>query len=105
MTVEKQMAKCLLRPITSGANSTMNQSEYLTITRDLLKAREESAYKVSLLWFCFSSVKLLCETLKSITTRSHHNREITFDSHLKISRTESLLQILCPPRMVNSLRY
>ena len=46
MTVEKTILELLLRPITTGANSTMNQSEFLAITCDLLKAREESAYKV-----------------------------------------------------------
>ena len=40
MAVEKP--KQLLRPITMGANSVMNQSEFLAITCYLLKAREKS---------------------------------------------------------------
>ena len=32
MTVEKPKPKQLLRPITSGAGSAMNQSQFLTIT-------------------------------------------------------------------------
>ena len=42
MTVEKPKPKQLLRPITTGANSAMNQSQYLAISCNLLKGREES---------------------------------------------------------------
>ena len=42
MTAEKPIPKLLLRPITTGANSALNQSELLAITFNLLKAREES---------------------------------------------------------------
>ena len=42
MTCEKPKPKLLLRPITTGANRAMNQSEVLAISRDLLKAREKS---------------------------------------------------------------
>ena len=42
MIVEKPNPKLLLRPITTGANSAMNQSEFLAITCNLLKAREKS---------------------------------------------------------------
>ena len=42
MTVGKQTPKLLLRPITTGATSAMNQSEYLALTYNLLKAREKS---------------------------------------------------------------
>ena len=42
MTVEKPKPKELLRPITTGANSSMNQSEFLAIICNLLKAREKS---------------------------------------------------------------
>ena len=38
MTVEKQ----LLQPITTGANSAMNQSQFLAITCNSLDAREKS---------------------------------------------------------------
>ena len=40
MTVEKP--KQLLRPITTGANSAINQSQLLAITCNSLKAREKS---------------------------------------------------------------
>ena len=42
MTVGKQTPKLLLRPITTGATSARNQSEYLAIIYNLLKAREKS---------------------------------------------------------------
>ena len=42
MTVEKPKPKQLLRPITTRARSTMNQSQFLAITCNLLKAREIS---------------------------------------------------------------
>ena len=42
MTVEKPKRKQLLRPITTGADSMMNQSEFLAITCKSLKAREKS---------------------------------------------------------------
>ena len=42
MTVDKPKPKPkqLLRPITTGAASEMNQSQFLAITRNSLKARE-----------------------------------------------------------------
>ena len=42
MTVEKPKPKQLLRPITTGASSSMNQSQFLAIICSSLKAREES---------------------------------------------------------------
>ena len=42
MTVEKPKPKQLIRPITTGANSAMNQSQFLGITSNLLKALEKS---------------------------------------------------------------
>ena len=42
MTVEKPKPKQLLRQITTGANSAMNQSQILAIICNLLKAREKS---------------------------------------------------------------
>ena len=42
MTAEKPIPKLLLRPITTGANSALSQSELLAITFNLLKAREKS---------------------------------------------------------------
>ena len=42
MTVEKPKPKQLLRPITTGANNAMNQSELLASTWDLDNAQEKS---------------------------------------------------------------
>ena len=42
MTVEKPVPKYLHRPLTTGANSPINQSEFVTITCNLLKGREKS---------------------------------------------------------------
>ena len=40
MTVEKPKPKQLLRPITTGADSAMNQSQFLAISCNPLEARE-----------------------------------------------------------------
>ena len=48
MTVEKPKPKQLDRPITTGANSAMNQSQFLAITCNSLKERENHAYMVRL---------------------------------------------------------
>ena len=42
MTVEKPKPKQLLQPITTGADSTMNQSQFLAITCNLLNLQEKS---------------------------------------------------------------
>ena len=42
MTVEKPKPKQLLRPITTGAGSAMNQSQFLAITGNSLEAQEKS---------------------------------------------------------------
>ena len=42
MTVEKPKPKQLLRPITTGADSTINQSQFPAITCNSFKARERS---------------------------------------------------------------
>ena len=42
MTVEKPKPKQLLRPITTGAGSAMNQSQFLAITSNSLKVQEKS---------------------------------------------------------------
>ena len=59
----------------------MNQSEFLEITCNLLKAQEKSGA----IGFGFASLwlKNLRETFKPITKRSSRNRVITFDSHLE----------------------
>ena len=42
MTVEKAKPKQLLRPITTGATSVVNQSQYPAISCNSLKEREKS---------------------------------------------------------------
>ena len=42
MTVEKPKPKQLIRPITTGAGSAMNQSQFQAISCNSLEAREKS---------------------------------------------------------------
>ena len=42
MNVEKPKPKQILRPITTGADGAMNQSQFLAITCNSLEAREKS---------------------------------------------------------------
>ena len=84
MTVEKPKRKQLLRPITTGASSAMNQSQFLAIISNLLKAREKSRIHGAI-GFGFAShwLKNWRDSFKPITKRSNRNHVITFDSHLK----------------------
>ena len=84
MTVEKPKAKQLLRPITTEANSAMNQSQFLAITCNSLEAREKSRVHGAI-GFGFDShwLKNWRESFKPITKRSNRNHVITFDSHLR----------------------
>ena len=86
MTVEKPKPKQLLLPITTGANSAMNQSEFLVITCNSLKGREKSRVHGAIgFGFGFAShwLKNWRESFKPITKRSNRNHAVTFDSHLK----------------------
>ena len=84
MTVEKPKPRQLLQPITTGANSAMNQSQFLAVTCNLLKEREKSCIH-GVIGFGFASywLKNWQESFKPITKRSNCNHVITFDSHLK----------------------
>ena len=84
MTVEKPKPKQLLQPITTGADSAMNQSQFLAITCNSLQAREKSRVHGAI-GFGFAShwLKNRCESFKPITKRSNRNHVITFHSHLK----------------------
>ena len=68
----------------TGANSAMNQSQFLAIICNWLKAREESRVHGEI-GFGFAShwLKNWCESFKPITKRSNRNYVITFDSHVK----------------------
>ena len=84
MTVEKPKPKQLLRPITTGTNSEMNQSQFLAIICNSLKAREKSRVHGAI-GFRFAShwLKNWRESFEPITKLSDRNHVITFDSHLK----------------------
>ena len=66
MTVEKPKPKQLLRPITTGASSAMNQSQFLAITCNSLKVREKSRVRGAI-GFDSHWLKNWRESLKPIT--------------------------------------
>ena len=62
----------------------MNQSEFLAITCNLLKAREKSREQGAIgFGFAPHWLKYWREIFKPITKCSNRNQVITFDSHLK----------------------
>ena len=74
MTVEKPKPNQLLRPITTGANSSMNQSEFLAIACNSLVAREKSrVHGASGFGFAFYWLKNWRGSFKPITKRSNRN--------------------------------
>ena len=91
MTVEKPKPKQLLRPITTGAGSAMNQSQFLAITCNSLEAREKSRVH-GVIGFGFDShwLKNWRESFKPTTKLSNRNYGITFDSHLKTALPNSV---------------
>ena len=86
MTVEIAITNYLLRPITTGANSTVNQSEFIAVTRNLHKTRKKSHVQGGI-GFDFASqwLKNWRGIFKPITKRNNRNHIVTFDSHLKTS--------------------
>ena len=76
MTVEKPKPKQLLRSITTGENSAMNQSQFLAISETCSRGA---------IGFGFAShwLKNWCESFKPIIKRSNRNHVITFETHLK----------------------
>ena len=90
MTVEKPKPKQLLRPITTGTNSAMNQSQFPAITCSSREAREKSRVHGAVgfgfaFGFAFAShwLKNWRDSFKPITKCSNRNHVITFDSNLK----------------------
>ena len=84
MTLEKPKPKQLLRPITTGADSAMNQSQILAIACNSLKAREKLRVHGAIgFGFACHWLKNWRESFKPITMCSNRNHVITFDSHLK----------------------
>ena len=97
MTVKKPKLKQLFRPITKGADSAMNQSQFLAITCNSLIVREKSGVHGAIgFGFGFAShwAKIWRESFKPITKRSNHNHVITFDSHLKTALYGSKLNLV-----------
>ena len=84
MTVEKPKPKQLFRPIATGTNSTMNQSQFVEFICNSPKAREKSRVRGAI-GFAFTShwLKNWRESFEPITKSSNRNRVITFVSHLK----------------------
>ena len=82
------------RPITTGENGAVNQSEFLAITCNSLKAREKSCVHGAI-GFGFDShwLKNWRESFKPITKRSNRNHVITFDTHLKTALVRVAMRI------------
>ena len=99
MTVKKPKPKQLLRPITTGADSAMKQSQLLAITFNSLQAREESRAHGAI-GFGFDShwLKNWRESSEPITKRNNRNYVITFDSYLKtaLNKLWELVTFLAP---------
>ena len=92
MTVEKPKPKQLLRPITTGADGVMNQSQFQAITCNSLKAREKSRVHGAISFGIASHwLKNSRESFKPITKRSNGNNVIIVDSHLKTTLLENLV--------------
>ena len=84
MTVEKPKPNQLLRPITTGSDNAMNQSQFLAITCNSLKARQKSrVHGVIGSGFASDWLKNWRDSFKPITKCSNRIHVITFDSHLK----------------------
>ena len=90
MTVEKPKPKQLLRPITTGTNSAMNQSQFLAITCNSPEAWKKSCVR-SAIGFGSHWLKNWRESFKPITKLSNRNHAITFDSHLKTALSLELI--------------
>ena len=97
MTVEKPKPKPkqLLRPITTGAASEINQSQFLAISCNSLKAREKSRLH-SAIGFGFAShwLKNWRKSFEPITKRSNRNHVVPFDSHLKTALLTLVLAVV-----------
>ena len=104
MTVEKPKPKQLLRPITTGTKSAMNQSQFLAITCNSLEARKKSSVHGAI-GFGFAShwLKNWRDSFKPITTRINCNHVMTFDSHLKTALYSLFSQCLSHDAQDNGL--
>ena len=79
MIVEKPKPKQLLRPITTGADSAVNQSQFLAVACNLLEAREKSRVHGAIS-FGFAShwLKNWRESFKPVIKRSNRNHVHVF---------------------------
>ena len=104
MTVEKPKPRQLLRPITTGTKSAMNQSQFLAITCNSLEARKKSSVHGAI-GFGFAShwLKNWRDSFKPITTRINCNHVMTFDSHLKTALYSLFSQCLSHDAQDNGL--
>ena len=102
MELDALTHRLLLRPTRTGANSGMNQSEFLVITCNFLYAREKSRLQGAIgFGFAFHWLKKWREILKRITKPSNCNRVTTFDCHSKFA-----LHVCCGwPRNRNKLAF
>ena len=82
MTVEKPKPRQLHRPITTGTNSSTNQSQFLAITCNSLEAREKSRVRGAT-GLVSHWLKNWRDSFKPITNSLINQFVITFDSHLK----------------------
>ena len=79
MIVQKPKPEQLLRQIMTGAESAINQSQFLAITCNSFKAREKSRVQGAIaLGFASHWLKNGRESFKPITKRSNRNHVITF---------------------------
>ena len=104
MTVEKPIPNELIRPMTTGACSMMNQSEFQEINCNLLKARHKSRVQGAIgFGFATRWLRNWSEIYKPIPEHSNHNRVITFGSHLKSSLfttyTNPIIHLFNPPKI------
>ena len=104
MTVQKPKPKQLLRPVTTGAVSAMNQSQFQAITCNSLEAREKSRVHGAI-GFGFAShwLKNWRESFKPITKRSNRNHIITFDNHSKTALSLNLFDTNKAPQFLQKL--
>ena len=90
MIVEKPKPKQLLRPITTGANSVMDQSQFLE-AREKLRVHGAIGFGFNSHW-----LKNWRKSFKPITKLCNRNHVITFDSHLKTALITTVTVIILP---------
>ena len=80
-----------ITPTNHNTNSAGNQSQFIAITCNSLKARGKSRLRGAI-GFGFTShwLKNWRESFKPITKRSNRNHVIAFDSHLKTALTPAM---------------